>query len=148
MANINSVFYNCSNLKTINNINKLGNTGAGTAQDATTFLSNSTSYTGITTFTCKLSKLDINGVSSTYMAGTTGLRLSNTNTGQWGGASPQLNVSYTNMSTAALNLLFGDLAAQGSVVSKTINITGASGAAGLTAADRLVLTSIGWTITG
>jgi hypothetical protein len=47
-----------------------------------------------------------------------------------------------------LNTLFADIAAQGSVVSKTINITGAVGAAGLSAADRLVLTSRGWTITG
>ena len=40
------------------------------------------------------------------------------------------------------------MAAQGNVVSKTINITSATGAAGLTAGDRLVITSKGWTITG
>jgi hypothetical protein len=40
------------------------------------------------------------------------------------------------------------MAAQGNVVTKTINITGATGAAGLTAADRLIVTSRGWTITG
>jgi hypothetical protein len=44
--------------------------------------------------------------------------------------------------------LFNDIAAQGVVTSKTINITGSTGAAGLTAADRLILTSKGWTITG
>jgi hypothetical protein len=52
------------------------------------------------------------------------------------------------MSTAQLVQLFNDMAAQGNVVSKTINITSATGAAGLTAADRLIVTSKGWTITG
>jgi hypothetical protein len=76
------------------------------------------------------------------------LRLLNASAGQWTGASPQINVSFCNLSTAALNTLFADIAAQGNVVSKTINITSCTGAAGLTAADRLVLTSKGWTITG
>jgi hypothetical protein len=40
------------------------------------------------------------------------------------------------------------MAAQGTTASKTINITGATGAAGLTAGDRLIITSKGWTITG
>jgi hypothetical protein len=76
------------------------------------------------------------------------VRLLNTSTGQWAGTSPQINVSYTNLSTAALVQLFNDMAAQGTVTSKTINITGATGAAGLTAGDRLIITSKGWTITG
>ena len=40
------------------------------------------------------------------------------------------------------------MAAQGNVTTKTINITGAEGAASLTAGDRLIITSKGWTITG
>jgi hypothetical protein len=52
------------------------------------------------------------------------------------------------MSTAQLVQLFNDMAAQGAVVSKTINITSATGAAGLTAANRLIITALGWTITG
>jgi hypothetical protein len=52
------------------------------------------------------------------------------------------------MSTANLVQLFNDMAAQGTVVSKTINITGAVGAAGLTPANRAIITSLGWTITG
>jgi hypothetical protein len=76
------------------------------------------------------------------------VRLLNTGAGQWTGTSPQINVSYTNMSTAQLVQLFNDMAAQGTVVSKTINITGATGTAGLTPADRLIVTSKGWTITG
>ena len=52
------------------------------------------------------------------------------------------------MSTAQIVQLFNDMAAQGNVVTKTINITSATGAAALTAADRLIVTSKGWTITG
>ena len=76
------------------------------------------------------------------------VRLLNASAGQWTGSSPQINVSNTNMSTAQIVQLFNDMAAQGNVVSKTINITTATGAAALTAADRLIVTSIGWTITG
>ena len=47
-----------------------------------------------------------------------------------------------------MTILFADIAAQGTVTGKTINVTGATGAANLTAADKLVLTSKGWTITG
>jgi hypothetical protein len=74
--------------------------------------------------------------------------LLNASAGQWTGISPQINVSNTNMSTANLVQLFTDMAAQGNVTSKTINITTATGTAGLTAADRLIITSKGWTITG
>jgi hypothetical protein len=52
------------------------------------------------------------------------------------------------MSTAQLIQLFNDMAAQGAVTSKTINITTATGTSGLTASDRLIITSQGWTITG
>jgi hypothetical protein len=76
------------------------------------------------------------------------VRLLNASAGQWTGSTFQINVSYTNMSTAQIVQLFNDMAAQGIVVSKTINITLATGAAALTAADRLIVTSKGWTITG
>ena len=52
------------------------------------------------------------------------------------------------MSTAQLNTLFADMVVPGAIVSKTIDITSATGAAGLSAGDRLVVTSKGWTITG
>jgi hypothetical protein len=145
-----SMFNNCPNIKTITNLDKLGtsSTVSGGFSNGTTFLTYSSSFTGVVSFVNRWSKLEINGLSSTYMSSCTGLRLSNTGASQWGGTSPQINISYTNMSTAALNLLFGDLAAQGTATGKTINITGASGAAGLTAGDRTVITSLGWTIIG
>ena len=52
------------------------------------------------------------------------------------------------MSQANLVQLFNDMAAQGSVTAKTINITQATGAAALTAGERAIITSIGWTIIG
>ena len=85
---------------------------------------------------------------STKLTKLLGLRLSNTSTLQWGGSSPQIDISYTSLSTAAINLLFADMAAQGTVTGKTINITGASGAAALTAPERAIATGKGWTITG
>jgi len=95
----------------------------------------------------RLSKIGVNG-SVTFRSKLTGLRLRNTGSGQWGGTNPVIDVSYTDMSTSALNTLFADMAAQPNVTSKTINITSATGAAGLSAGDRLVITSKGWTITG
>lgn len=146
--NMPNIFLNCANLKTINNLNFLGNTSTtGTILDLSGFLTNGSSYTSTLTFVGRLSRLEVNGQSG-YIAGLSGLRLSNTGSGQFAGTQPALNVSYTNMSTAALNLLFGDLAAQGAVTGRIIDITGASGAAGLTAGDRTVITSLGWTITG
>jgi hypothetical protein len=52
------------------------------------------------------------------------------------------------MSTANLIQLFNDMAAQPAVIGKTINITTATGTAGLTAANRLIITSKGWIIIG
>jgi hypothetical protein len=101
------------------------------------------------TFSCKFSRFVCNGSNTTSdQSRLTSLRMTNTGSGQWGGGSPQIDISYTRMDTAALNTFFADIAAQGSVSSKTINITSATGAAGLSAGDRAVLTSIGWTITG
>jgi hypothetical protein len=99
-------------------------------------------------FSCPFSKLEIYGNNNTFKASINSLRLTNTSAGQWTGSSPQIFIRATNFSTAALNTLFADIAAQGNVVSKTIDITGATGAAGLSLANRQVLTSRGWTITG
>jgi len=46
---------------------------------------------------------------------------------------------------AALVQVFNDLP---TITAKTINITGASGAAALTAPERAIATGKGWTITG
>ena len=149
LINVNTIdgmFNGCSNLTTVTNFDKIGSLAATPLIGG----SNNTyaRFTSIS-FVGPYSILWLNGPPST--GGRTdvqSVRLLNTSAGQWTGSSPQINVSYTNMSTANLVQLFNDMAAQPNVVSKTINITGAVGAAGLTAADRLIVTSKGWTITG
>jgi hypothetical protein len=152
VTTINSMFSACHLLRTITNFNKLGNTstlvGNVTYVDGVGVLNQAMSLTSSITTPSKYAKFEAAGVSATAKTQLTSLRLTNTGAGQWGGASPQINISYSNLSTAALNILFADMAAQPSVVSKTINITGATGTAGLTSANRLVITSKGWTITG
>jgi hypothetical protein len=148
LNNVTSMFNACFSLKTINNVDKLGSTlTTGALVNGTTFSTNSEELTSTLTFACRLTKLDVNGT-VTNPSKLTNLRLTNTGAGQWTGASPQINISFTNMSTEAINQLFSDMAAQPNVSGKTINITGATGAAGLTAANRLVITAKGWTITG
>jgi len=61
------------------------------------------------------------------------------------GTSPQINVSFQNLSQAALVQIFNDLP---TLTAKTINITSCTGAAALTPAERAIATGKGWTITG
>ena len=144
-----NIFNNCSSLTTITNLDKYGSPlAAGTLINATGFNTLGGSLSGSLSFTPRLTKLELQGNSATYLVPLSGLRLTNTGSGQWTGTSPQINISNTSLSTAALNTLFADMAAQGAVTAKTINISNCTGAAGLTAGDRLVITSIGWTITG
>ena len=142
------LFQNCPNLTTITNMDKIGNPSATGAQhDVSSFLTLSPQLTSTVDLYPRLRDLKINGT-VTYRSKMSAVRLRNIGASQWGGSSPQIDVSYTDMSTAQLNTLFADMAAQPVVVSKTINITSATGAAGLSAGDRLVITSRGWTITG
>jgi hypothetical protein len=148
MVNVNTLsttFAQCSNLNSLINFDKVGSLGATPLVNAgaNTFMSIPS-----ISFSCPLNLLAVNNTSSNLNNNVQAVRLLNTSAGQWTGGSPQINVSYTNMSTANIVQLFNDMAAQGNVVSKTINITGSTGAAGLTPTDRLIVTSRGWTITG
>jgi hypothetical protein len=149
LINVNSIdamFTGCANLVTITNFDKIGSLTATPLASA-----NSIQYNRFTSisFSGPLSILGLNGPPIVNgRVDVQSVRLLNASAGQWTGSSPQINVAYTNMSTANLVQLFNDMAAQGNVTSKTINITLATGAAGLTAADRLIVTSKGWTITG
>jgi hypothetical protein len=148
LTSINAMFSACYSLITVNNTTNLGSTStSGTIVDGTNFKANAEELTSTVTLSCRLSKIMLAG-SATNISKLTDVRLLNTGSGQWGGTSFHIDISYTSMSTAAINTLFADMAAQGNVTSKTINITGATGAAGLTAGDRAVITSRGWTITG
>jgi hypothetical protein len=141
------LFLNCGNLTTINNLDKMGSlTGTSTAN----IQIREWNYIGATslTFPMRLSELKVNNTAAGKLSKLTSLRLTNTGTSQWNGFSPHINISYTGLPTAAIVQVFNDLAAQGTVSGKVINITGAAGTAGLTAGDRNIITSIGWTITG
>jgi len=131
----------CGSLVSIANIDKLGSpTLSGTLVSASgnTYCNSITSLS----FSCPFSVIAFNGVSATNFNKLNSLRLLNTRTGQWTGASPQINVSYCNLSATALNQLFTDLT---TIVSKTINITGCTGAGICT---RSIATAKGWTVIG
>ena len=145
VTDIQIMFQLCSNLTTLTNFNKIGSLTATPLMSATNLTFNR--FTAIS-FSGPLSGLALNGASSTQKANVQAVRLLNASAGQWTGSSPQIRIDNTNMSTAQIVQLFNDMAAQGIVVSKTINITTATGTAALTAADRLIVTSKGWTITG
>ena len=143
---INGMFVGCSDLVTLTNFDKIGSLTATPLMSAGFFLSNRFKGGSAISFSGPLSLLQLNGLN--VKTDVQNVRLLNTSAGQWTGSSPQINITFTNMSTAQIVQLFNDMAAQGNVVSKTINITGATGTAGLTAADRLIVTSKGWTIIG
>ena len=148
MASGSNMFNGCRSLTGVTNMSSFGNSSpTGTIISTNGSFATDTRNLLSLSLVPRISKLEING-SVGFLSALNSLRLTNTGTGQWGGTSPQIDVSYTSLSTAALNTLFADIAAQGTVTSKTINITGAVGAAGLSAGDRAVLTSRGWTITG
>lgn len=142
---ISTFLNNCNALKTITNLDKMGaNTG--------TTLNTTLSFTKVLnvstwSFSQRLALIQFGGT-TTERNGMTSLRFLNTLGSQWTGTSPQIDISYTNIGYTALVQVFNDLAAQGTVTTKTINITSCTGAASLTAADRLIITSKGWTITG
>ena len=148
LNSLNNLFYGCGQLTTVNNLNLLGST-TGTPLVNGTNVGWFTSKLTSVSFSCPFSKLDLYGNNTTNIPiALNSLRLTNASAGQWTGASPQIFIQHTSLSTAALNTLFADIAAQGNVVSKTIDITGTVGAAGLSLANKQVLTSRGWTITG
>ena len=140
LTTLTSVFQQCSNLTTINNLNKLGSLTA-TPLVGATLITNSNQLPPLS-FSCPFSALALNGTSATNFNKLNSLRLLNTGAGQWTGTSPQINVSYCDLGIAALNQLFTDLT---TVTTKTINITGCTGAAGCT---RSIATAKGWTVTG
>jgi hypothetical protein len=143
LTTIAGMFQNTFNLTGATNTDKLGNPSTA----ATIYINGDTnSLTNVPSldFTCKFSKLTLNGdvATPTKLAS---LRLRNNGSGQYAGTSPQINISYTSMGQAALVQIFTDLP---TITSKTINITGCPGASLLTPAERAIATGKGWTITG
>jgi hypothetical protein len=144
VTSLSTMFYNAGNLTTINN---LGNVGSLTATPLVTASINSgpSSNANLITslsFNCPFSVLSVSGGAANNFNKLNSLRLLNTSAGQYTGTSPQINVSFSDLGIAALNQLFTDLP---TVTSRTINITGCTGAAGCT---RSIATAKGWIVTG
>jgi len=140
ITSISQTFSACNGLRAINNINSL--------VYAAGFLSMEYSYSDCfaiqsLTIGAKLSVIKVKGYTGQVIPFNS-LRLTNPLSTFLGG-TPAIDVSYTSLSTAALVLLFQDLP---TVSAKQIKITLSTGAAGLSAADRLIATSKGWTISG
>ena len=149
VTSIDFMFNLCSNLTTLTNFNKIGSLTATPLMAATGNQYNRFTGGSAISFSAPLIALNLSGAQSTIKTNVQEVRLTNISAGQWtSGTAPQINVSFTNMSTANLIQLFNDMALQPAVSNKTINITSATGAAGLTAANRQIITTKGWTITG
>jgi hypothetical protein len=144
LTNCGSMFQVNYNLREIQNTNVLGSTT--TATDLQSFLVNGGGayITGSLTFEARLSKISVQGAAATQMLSVSGVRLLNTGSA-YAGSSPQINIQYTMLETGSLVDVFNDLP---TLVGKTINITGASGASTLTGGQRAIATAKGWTITG
>ena len=138
VTDVSYMFYCCYSLKTINNLQWLGNQTA--QSDFTDFLYTAEFLQQAISIGSLLSRVGIVGASGKLLLCST-IRLTNAGS-TFTGSSPQVNISYTSLGAAALNLLFGDLP---TLVGKTINITGCPGAASCT---RSIATAKGWTVTG
>lgn len=139
-SSISSIWNKCGSLSIINNLSKIGSL-TNTPLLSATVNAQANLLTSLS-FTAPLSALALNGISSTNFNKLNSLRLLNTSAGQWTGSSPHINVSYCDLGVAALNQLFTDLT---TITSKTINITGCTGAAGC---DRSIATAKGWIVVG
>jgi hypothetical protein len=147
ISSLNVAFYQNNCLTGITNTQYIGNdnTTNSTYVDGSQAFQESRELLSLD-FYCKFSKLECQGTGTgRNLAKLNSLRLRNTGSGQYGGSSPQINISFTNLSQAALVQVFNDLP---TVTSKTINITSATGAAALTAGERAIATGKGWTIVG
>jgi hypothetical protein len=137
--------FNISSISSVSNLSLIGTSSLVNGN----LIGFQAPFLGTYSFSCRFSKLGINGSAVQPNAGVKSLRLpASALTGQWGGTSPQIDISFTAIDYTNLLLLFNDIAAQGNITGKTINITSCAGASSLTAGDRLIITSKGWTITG
>jgi hypothetical protein len=142
VTNASNMFCN-SGIQQINNLENLGSRTVDV--DFTSFSARATygypiPQIKIYNIYARISKIDIKGVNANNLNGAEVVRLYNAASSGFGGASPQIDVSYTKMSASALNDLFGDLP---TMSGKTIKITGALGAA---SCNTSIATSKGWTV--
>ncbi len=138
ITNAASMFYVCYELKSIVNFDKIGSLTS--ACSMLSIIMTNDSLTQSVSISSLLSVFTICGQLNKFVL-ITSIRLTNPSS-TFGGTSPQVNVSYTSLNAAAIDLLFGDLP---TLVGKSINISSCPGAATCT---RSIATAKGWTITG
>jgi len=137
-VNASNMFASCFGLKTLLNTEYVG---SQTLQvDFSYFLYNCEFLQSNVTINSLIKQISIYGGLG-YSLKVTSIRLPNAGS-LFAGTSPQVNVSYTNLAAADIDLLFGDLPI---LSGKTINITGCPGAATCT---RSIATAKGWAVTG
>lgn len=144
VTDIQSIFNGCSNLVTLTNFEKIGSLTATPLINAGTIQRNRFTSGSAISFSGPLSGLALNGQQSTIKTNVRDVRLLNTSSGQWGGSAPQINLSYTNMSSGSLVTLFNDLVSGSVVTAKTMSLVGAAYTG--SAAERATVTAKGWTI--
>lgn len=147
ITTFNGFLSQCVSLETVTNIDKVGNTSTSTGTYLQWINSVITApQLQSVTITSRISTVSLNGSSATQRYNLKSLRLLNNSTGQFTGSTTPILVQWCMLDYAALLALFNDLAAKANVTGRTINITGNPGVASLTSADRLIITSKGWTI--
>jgi hypothetical protein len=133
MTNASTMFNVAYNIRDLQNTEALGSPVSGSNVSLNILTNGGGAYiTGSLSFNANIGQIIISGPNALQKVGITGLRLTNTGSA-FGGSSPQVNVSYSNLDTGSLQTLFTDIsntAHSGSV--KTINITGANGTTGNT----------------
>jgi len=143
ISNATSMFSSCRTLTGITNSSFIGNTSTATTTyvNGTTMGTDARSIQSLS-FSCKFSKLELQGTGSgANQSALSSLRLLNNGSGQYGGSTPHINVSFTSMDATALNQLFTDLP---TITSKTITVVGTPGAA---TCNTSIATAKGWTVT-
>jgi len=142
--NLDQMFYLNSNLTTVTNFEKIGAKAATPLITAADLRFSRFESGSAISFSGPLNQVLLGGQSATQRSGTRDVRFLNTSSGQWGGSAPQINLSYTNMSSGSLVTMFNDLVSGSVVTAKTMSLLGAAYTG--SAAERATVTAKGWTI--
>ncbi len=130
-----AMFIDCWNLKQVINMEYIGTTRFSSSFYGTF---DNCEVLGTVILGGKVEKMSCCGTAA-YINKITSVRL--TGTTVYDGSGVHVDVSYCDLSAAALNTLFGDLP---TIAGKTIMITGCTGAA---TCDQSIATAKGWTVT-
>lgn len=145
-TNIGGAFRFCHSLKNIDNLEHFGNTTSPMNLDSTYLQCYSLNPVGGLKVRNNISgRFVLAGVNTNNRAALEALLFTNPNAvSTWAGASPQIDVAFCSMNTAALNALFTSIiSTSASFAGKTIRITGNPGA---DSCDTTIITNAGGTV--